>query len=89
MEKRSRGDSVQEGIVGRDLPGRPAAVVSPGETALPPSAAPPRSEPTSGTRTEKAAGPALKVLPLGSGLVLVGLGLALAFVGLRLRRDGA
>jgi hypothetical protein len=27
-----------------------------------------------------------QVLPLGTGLVLVGLGLALAFVGLRLRR---
>lgn len=30
--------------------------------------------------------PALRLLPLGSGLVLIGLGLALAFVGLRLRR---
>jgi hypothetical protein len=28
----------------------------------------------------------LRVLPLGTGLVLMGLGLALAFVGLRLRR---
>ncbi|MFJ2609546.1 hypothetical protein ACIQOU_09550 [Streptomyces sp. NPDC091279] len=30
--------------------------------------------------------PVLRLLPLGSGLVLIGLGLALAFLGLRLRR---
>ncbi|WP_159058823.1 hypothetical protein [Streptomyces caeruleatus] len=30
--------------------------------------------------------PVLQVLPLGTGLVLIGLGLGLAFVGLRLRR---
>jgi predicted lipid-binding transport protein (Tim44 family) len=58
-------------------------------TAPPTTAAAPRPEPTTAARTEGAAGPVLKVLPLGSGLVLVGLGLALAFVGLRLRRGGA
>ncbi|MEU5365761.1 hypothetical protein ABZ354_20210 [Streptomyces sp. NPDC005925] len=31
-------------------------------------------------------GPPLRILPLGSGLVLIGLGLGLAFFGLRLRR---
>ncbi|NUP17560.1 MAG: hypothetical protein HOZ81_15950 [Streptomyces sp.] len=30
--------------------------------------------------------PVLEILPLGTGLVLIGLGLGLAFVGLRLRR---
>ncbi|MEG8276350.1 hypothetical protein [Streptomyces sp. AHA2] len=35
---------------------------------------------------ESPATPVLRVLPLGSGLVLIGLGLGLAFVGLRLRR---
>jgi hypothetical protein len=30
--------------------------------------------------------PVLQILPLGSGLVLIGLGLGLAFVALRLRR---
>ncbi|WP_048581392.1 hypothetical protein [Streptomyces viridochromogenes] len=35
---------------------------------------------------EDPAEPVLQVLPLGTGLVLVGLGLGLAFVGLRLRR---
>ncbi|MFC5851588.1 hypothetical protein ACFPZI_06960 [Streptomyces chlorus] len=37
--------------------------------------------------TERSAGPMLRILPLGSGLVLIGLGLGLAFVGLRLRRS--
>jgi hypothetical protein len=35
---------------------------------------------------EQPGGPVLRILPLGSGLVLIGLGLGLAFVGLRLRR---
>jgi hypothetical protein len=38
------------------------------------------------TRAAPPAEPVLRVLPLGSGLVLIGLGLGLAFVGLRLRR---
>ncbi|MFD5446899.1 hypothetical protein [Streptomyces sp. NPDC127100] len=85
-----RGEAVQEGVGSRvaDLPDAPAAAVPPGRDALTPTATPPRSEPTSGTRTEGAAGPVLKVLPLGTGLVLVGLGLALAFLGLRVRRGG-
>jgi hypothetical protein len=32
-------------------------------------------------------GPVLRILPLGSGLVLRGLGLGLAFLGLRLRKS--
>jgi hypothetical protein len=36
--------------------------------------------------SERAVGPPLRILPLGSGLVLIGLGLGLAFLGLRLRR---
>ncbi|MFB7495029.1 hypothetical protein ACFC09_10050 [Streptomyces sp. NPDC056161] len=35
---------------------------------------------------ETATGPAMRLLPLGSGLVLIGLGLGLAFLGLRVRR---
>ncbi|MEU3889291.1 hypothetical protein [Streptomyces sp. NPDC029041] len=35
---------------------------------------------------ERPVGQVLRILPLGSGLVLIGLGLALAFVALRLRR---
>ncbi|MFI7348944.1 hypothetical protein ACIBSR_22090 [Streptomyces sp. NPDC049936] len=63
----------------------PATAEPPGEAALVPSASPSRSQPGTGTRAA-ATGPVLRVLPLGSGLVLIGLGLALAFVGLRLRR---
>ncbi|MFI8307638.1 hypothetical protein ACIF80_30320 [Streptomyces sp. NPDC085927] len=37
--------------------------------------------------TGRSTGPMLRILPLGSGLVLMGLGLGLAFVGLRLRRS--
>ncbi|GAB2469935.1 hypothetical protein GCM10027162_76440 [Streptomyces incanus] len=40
-----------------------------------------------GTGTERSTGPVLRILPLGGGLVLMGLGLGLAFVGLRLRRS--
>ncbi|MFG3091424.1 hypothetical protein ACGGAI_27765 [Streptomyces antibioticus] len=40
-----------------------------------------------GTQGQRAAeGPVLRILPLGSGLVLIGSGLALALAGLRLRR---
>ena len=91
-ENGTKGHADQEGVGGRGLPDRPdspAAAVPPGATAPTTTAAAPRSEPTSAARTEGATGPVLKVLPLGSGLVLVGLGLALAFVGLRLRRGGA
>jgi hypothetical protein len=35
---------------------------------------------------ERAAEPRLEIMPLGSGLILVGLGLGLAFVALRVRR---
>ncbi|MEU9474407.1 hypothetical protein [Streptomyces sp. NPDC048191] len=46
---------------------------------------PPAQNPASQGQTAPA--PVLQILPLGSGLVLIGLGLALAFLGLRLRRD--
>ncbi|GAB7103079.1 hypothetical protein JCM4814A_13930 [Streptomyces phaeofaciens JCM 4814] len=35
---------------------------------------------------ERAEGPVLRILPLGSGLVLIGLGMALGLAALRLRR---
>ncbi|MEU0248109.1 hypothetical protein ABZ192_28035 [Streptomyces sp. NPDC006235] len=37
-------------------------------------------------RADRPVGPVLRILPLGSGLVLIGLGLGLAFLALRLRR---
>ncbi|GHD85304.1 hypothetical protein GCM10010508_08530 [Streptomyces naganishii JCM 4654] len=39
------------------------------------------------TQSEPVTGRMLRILPLGGGLVLIGLGLALAFVALRLRRS--
>ncbi|MEU3612714.1 hypothetical protein ABZ725_10445 [Streptomyces sp. NPDC006872] len=39
------------------------------------------------TQGERADGPVLQILPLGSGLVLIGLGIALALAALRLRRS--
>ncbi|KKD09712.1 hypothetical protein [Streptomyces sp. WM6386] len=53
-----------------------------------PNASPPPQRPVrqAVTRAESPAEPVLRILPLGSGLVLIGLGLGLAFVGLRVRR---
>ncbi|MET8831051.1 hypothetical protein ABZX40_15490 [Streptomyces sp. NPDC004610] len=36
--------------------------------------------------TGRRTGPVVRILPLGSGLMLIGIGLGLAFLGLRLRR---
>ncbi len=77
---------------GRERPGRQ------GESVPEPEEETPVAEPSPAAPTEAAdspvpagqevvgAEPVLEVLPLGSGLVLIGLGLGLAFVGLRLRR---
>ncbi|NEA83821.1 hypothetical protein G3I30_33310, partial [Actinospica acidiphila] len=40
-----------------------------------------------GAAAGTAVGPVLRILPLGSGLVLMGLGFALAFLGLRMRQE--
>ncbi|MFH8447369.1 hypothetical protein ACH4D3_40030 [Streptomyces sp. NPDC018026] len=66
----------------------PATAVPTGRTeaAQVPPATPSRSSSRSAAPTRAAAEPVLRVLPLGSGLVLIGLGLALGLVGLRLRR---
>ncbi|MFF5358074.1 hypothetical protein ACFY4I_01530 [Streptomyces scabiei] len=50
------------------------------DTAPPPPAAPP------GADNATAEEPVLRVMALGSGLILMGAGLGLAFVGLRIRR---
>ncbi|MFH9572457.1 hypothetical protein ACH4MG_18185 [Streptomyces sp. NPDC017454] len=72
---------------GEDTLGDPDAAVSSEKAALVPSPSLSRAQPqAAGTHAEDATGPVLRVLPLGSGLVLIGLGLALAFVGLHLRR---
>ncbi|MFJ6665714.1 MULTISPECIES: hypothetical protein [unclassified Streptomyces] len=80
------------------VPDSAAARPAEPETAETPTAARPTEEagldPTPGQsadrnaarQTETAGEPTLRILPLGSGLVLIGLGLGLAFLGLRLRR---
>ncbi|MEU7720250.1 hypothetical protein [Streptomyces tibetensis] len=52
----------------------------------PVSASPSQQSVREAATTERPVGQVLRILPLGSGLVLIGLGLALAFVALRLRR---
>lgn len=39
------------------------------------------------THAEDPAEPVLRILPLGTGLILIGLGLGLAFIALRVRRS--
>ncbi|WP_086734798.1 hypothetical protein [Streptomyces glaucescens] len=60
-------------------------------TARPPTrapVAPPEAEPPEAAVAdrERTGEPVLRILPLGSGMVLIGLGFGLAFVGLRVRR---
>ncbi|MYQ48529.1 hypothetical protein GTW40_26415 [Streptomyces sp. SID4985] len=50
------------------------------------TASAPASAPAAVNQGQSPAEPA-DILPLGSGLMLIGLGLALAFVGLRVRRS--
>ncbi|MFF3713487.1 hypothetical protein [Streptomyces phaeochromogenes] len=57
---------------------------TPGNTA--PTSHPPVDAEQAAGRHVRASEPVLRVLPLGSGLVLIGLGLGLAFVALRVRR---
>ena len=76
---------------GRERPGRREALLPDGEvTAVPeavaPSASPPRPVRQAAAHTDRTAAPRLQILPLGSGLVLVGLGLGLALLALRVRR---
>ncbi|WP_210585490.1 hypothetical protein [Streptomyces sp. GESEQ-35] len=79
---------------GRERPGRQGAA-EPVEEATratrrpqhqPTSTAPPQPVKQAAAEAESPAEPVLRILPLGSGLVLIGLGLGLALLGLRLRR---
>ncbi|MGX1910807.1 hypothetical protein ACWIID_18365 [Streptomyces phaeochromogenes] len=58
---------------------------TPGNTV--PTSHPPVDAEQAAGRHVRATEPVLRVLPLGSGLVLIGLGLGLAFVALRVRRS--
>ncbi|MEU8928556.1 hypothetical protein AB0D30_01535 [Streptomyces sp. NPDC048409] len=75
-----------------DGTGRPSPAVTsarPSGTSAPvPST--PRQQPAqqaAAPAEDESSEPVLHILPLGSGLVLIGLGLGLAFVALRVRRD--
>ncbi|MFI7401514.1 hypothetical protein ACIBW9_13730 [Streptomyces sp. NPDC049541] len=63
--------------------GQAASVSPPAEAGLVPSK--PAHRPGA-QAAEQPPEPVLRILPLGSGLVLIGLGLGLAFIGLRMRR---
>ncbi|MGW0992256.1 hypothetical protein ACWD5V_02880 [Streptomyces sp. NPDC002523] len=65
----------------------PAASDTPREAGLAPVRTSPPAAGTAVHQGEAPAEPTPHILPLGSGLVLIGLGLALAFVGLRVRRS--
>lgn len=69
-----------------DVPnGTPGASPPPEEAGLQPTRPPATQQ--SVQQGEAPTEPVLRILPLGSGLVLIGLGLALALLGLRLRRS--
>ncbi|WP_234352865.1 hypothetical protein [Streptomyces sp. NRRL B-1140] len=67
-------------------PGLSDATALPEEPPQTDPAAPSEQPVREAATTERPVGQVLRILPLGSGLVLIGLGLALAFVALRLRR---
>ncbi|MFJ2233305.1 hypothetical protein [Streptomyces sp. NPDC087859] len=68
--------------------GDATVVAEPSREAVPDASPPPRRNGRQDvTRAESPTEPVLRILPLGSGLVLIGLGLGLAFVGLRVRRE--
>ncbi|MET7291682.1 hypothetical protein ABZS79_05920 [Streptomyces griseoloalbus] len=59
------------------------------QEAAPMSPTPSRSAaPDAVAGAQPAVEPVLRILPLGSGLMLIGLGLGLAFVALRMRQGG-
>jgi hypothetical protein len=88
-DKASAGDTEAEdgdGDSGDDTGEGSAASASP-TAAVPRAPAAPRDDVgRAAAQGERAEGPVLQILPLGSGLVLIGLGIVLALAALRLRR---
>ncbi|MFJ5305259.1 hypothetical protein [Streptomyces sp. NPDC088350] len=82
------GPDADEGD-GGDRSDSPAPTVSasPQAAGLVPSTPPLQPAHRTVARAEGTAEPVLRILPLGSGLILIGLGLGLAFIGLRVRRS--
>ncbi|MFF8628427.1 hypothetical protein [Streptomyces werraensis] len=62
-------------------------VAPPASSAAAPAPATSSRAPEPDAVAGTAVGPVLRILPLGSGLVLMGLGFALAFLGLRMRQE--
>ncbi|MET8288920.1 hypothetical protein ACGFWD_03750 [Streptomyces sp. NPDC048448] len=77
-------DPVQEGT-GSDTPQDGVGGTGDVTTGPPPNAAVPAEQHVVGPGTAPAQ-PRLRILPLGGGLILIGLGLGMAFLALRLRR---
>jgi hypothetical protein len=78
-EEADGGDEGVAESADASVPSEEAGQVTPAPTQRPPG--------QTVTQAVPPAEPVLRVLPLGSGLVLIGLGLGLAFIGLRLRRS--
>ncbi|WP_244328655.1 hypothetical protein [Streptomyces marokkonensis] len=72
---REKGEGAVSRVPDRDGPASQEAVPVPSTTSR-------AAEPNAVAST----GPVLRILPLGSGLVLIGLGFGLAFVALRMRQ---
>jgi len=72
-----------------DSPASPTPADSPSsqEAAPVPTSSPLRPLHHTVTHAEDPTEPVLRILPLGSGLILIGLGLGLAFIALRVRRS--
>ncbi|MFJ8182665.1 hypothetical protein [Streptomyces sp. NPDC096105] len=79
------GDGAAEESPAGDAGGAAPSAPASSAAAPVPAASSPAAEPDAVAGT--AAQPVLRILPLGSGLVLIGLGCALAHLGLRLRQE--
>ncbi|NEC29008.1 hypothetical protein G3I20_21095 [Streptomyces sp. SID8111] len=67
--------------------GADAAARAPASEAAVPMPSAPTTAPNALGGPGRPVEPVLRILPLGSGLVLIGLGLGLAFIGLRMRQS--
>ncbi|MGW6294674.1 hypothetical protein [Streptomyces sp. NPDC055058] len=80
---RRDGTADPEASSGADAEARAPA----SEAAVPMPSAPTTAAPNALGGPGRPVEPVLRILPLGSGLVLIGLGLGLAFIGLRMRQS--
>ncbi|MET8222017.1 hypothetical protein [Streptomyces sp. NPDC005301] len=77
-------DTDGSGVADSDgVPESAVASEAPGDTGLPPPSPAPAGRSVTRSAPQE---PVLQILPLGSGLILIGCGLGLAFLALRVRR---